>query len=125
MAHEFSTFAVEGGVAEHVIGMHVGVDHVLDRLVRDFADCSLEGRADARAAAGVDDRHARIADHERRIGDVALIFRVHEGVNAFVDIDARCDLFGRVGDGADGGVCGRFEGPGRHERKACCGRGDT
>ena len=55
MADEGRIVLLERGVAEHVVGMHVGVDHVADRLVGHGANRGSELAAGDRAAERVDD----------------------------------------------------------------------
>ena len=66
---------LERGIAEHMIGMHVGVDHIADRLVGHGADGAPELAPRDRAAERIDDRDGIAAHHETGIGHVAAILR--------------------------------------------------
>ena len=75
VADERRIVLFEGRVAEHVVGMHVGIDHVADRLVGHRANGASELAPRDRAAQRVDHRDRVAADHEARIGHVAAILR--------------------------------------------------
>ena len=83
---------VESGVAEDVIRMLMGVDDIEDGLIRLGADGGEQPLADRHAAAGVDDGHALVADHEADIGDIAQILFAHQGDFAGMDEHARRDF---------------------------------
>ncbi len=83
---------VESGVAEDVIGMLMGIDDIEDGFIRVGADGGEQPFADRHAAAGVDDRHALVADHKADIGDIAKVLFAHQGDFAGVDEDARLDF---------------------------------
>ena len=89
--------ALEGRVAEDVIGMFVRVDDIEDRLVRAGADRRQQSPADRHAAARIDDGHAVVADHETDVGDVAEVLFAHERDFALMDEDARRDFLHRQG----------------------------
>ncbi len=63
--------SIKGGVAKDVIRMLVGIDDIEDGFVSASADGGEQPLADRHAAAGVDDRHTLVADHEADIGDIA------------------------------------------------------
>ncbi len=76
MADEGGGVVLEGRVAEHVVGMHVGIDHIADRLVGHGADRARAARAPATALPSVSITATRIAaDDEAGIGHVAAILR--------------------------------------------------
>ena len=63
------------------------------------ADRGEQPLADRHAAAGVDDGHALVADHEADIGDVAEVLFAHERDLALMDEHARRDFLD--GQGSD------------------------
>jgi len=92
MADELGSVSDEGGVAEHMVGMAMGVDDVADRL-----GCASPHRRQQRlalteAAAGVDHGHRILADDKADIGDVAFVLAGHEGGGPGVHEDSRCDF---------------------------------
>jgi hypothetical protein len=80
---------IERRVAEHVIRMHMRIDDIEDRLVGAGADGGKQPLANRQAAAGVDDGHSLVADHEADIGDVAQVRFAHQGDFAGMDEHAR------------------------------------
>ncbi len=83
---------LEGGVAEHMVGMHVGVDHVADRLVGHGADGFAQLAPHHRASQRVDDGDGLVPDDEAGIGHVAAILRRLHLVAALMHEHARRDL---------------------------------
>ena len=78
MADESGCVLFERSVAEHVVRMHVGVDHVADRLVGCGANRVQQLASGHRAAERVDHGDALAADDEARICHVAAILgRLH------------------------------------------------
>jgi hypothetical protein len=69
----------EGRISEHVIRMLVRVHDVEDRLVRSGANSRKEPSTNARAASGVDDRRAFVADHETNVRNAAFVCFSHQG----------------------------------------------
>ena len=92
MPDEGGLLRLEGDVAEHVVGMHVGVDDILDRQRRARADGGEKTRADARAAAGIDHGDAVAPDDEAGVGDVALVARREQLVASLVHENAGRDF---------------------------------
>ena len=88
VSDECRFFGLEGDVAEHVVGMHVGVDDVLDRQLGARTDGGEQLLADARAAAGVDDGDAIAADDEARVRGVAGVARREDLVAPLMHEDA-------------------------------------
>ena len=88
---------VEGRIAEDVIGMLMGIDHIEDGLRRARTNGSEQSLADRHAAAGVDDGYALVADHETNIGDVAQVLFAHERDLAHVHEHARRNFLNRQG----------------------------
>ena len=86
---EHRLLAFERDVAEHVVGMHVGVDHVLDRQLGARADGRQKLGPDAWAAARVDDRNAVAADDEARVRGVAGVARREDLVASLMHENAR------------------------------------
>ncbi len=66
---------LEGGVAEHMVGMHMGVDDVADRLGRCGADRFAQLASHDRAAGCVDHGDGLASHDEAGIGHVAAILR--------------------------------------------------
>ena len=83
---------IKGGVAKDVIGMLMRIDDIEDGLARASADGGEQPLADRHAAAGVDDRHALVTDHEADIGDIAKVLFAHQGDFAGMDEHARRDF---------------------------------
>ena len=92
MADEGRIVLLEGGVAEHVVGMHVGVDHVANRLVGHGANRGSELATGNPAAERVDNGDRIGPHHEARIGHVAAVFRRLQLVAALMHEYARRDL---------------------------------
>ncbi len=82
----------EGGIAEDMIGMFVGIDDITDRLRSDGLDRLFQPLADDQRAAGIDDCDAIIADDEADIGNIAAARGVHLRHRRLMRIDARRDL---------------------------------
>jgi hypothetical protein len=108
MADEGGALGLERGVAEHVVGMHVRVDDVLDRQLGAGADRFEQLLADARAAAGVDDGDRLVADDETGVGGIAGVARVERLVAAFVHEDAGGNFVNSEGLGASGDGRGSY-----------------
>ena len=83
---------LEGRIAEYMVGMHMRVDHVFDRLVGYRADGVPELAPGDGATQGVDYRDGLIAHDEARIGHVPAIFRRLQLVAALMHQNARRDL---------------------------------
>ncbi len=96
VADEGRALGGEGGVAEHVVGMDMGVDHVAHRQA---VRCRRAAQALPRpqAAAGIDHRHRVAPDHEADIGDRPVIAAPGQRVGRGIDEDARRDLLHRQG----------------------------
>ena len=92
MADKGRIVLLERRVAEHVVGMHVGVDHVADRLVGHGANRGSELAAGHRAAERVDDGDRIGSHHEARIGHVAAILGRLQLVAPLMHEHARGDL---------------------------------
>src|SRR5262249_22128255 len=95
MAHEYRTLAREGGIAERMIGMRMGVDHVADRFCGHGADRSTQPAPLAHAATGVDHGDRLIADDETDIGNATFIVGGHQFIHAKVD-ETRGGFFGNL-----------------------------
>ncbi len=67
MGDECRLFGLENRISEDVIGMHVGVDDVADRLVCDGAHGIEKSASDESTAAGIDDGGGILADDEGKI----------------------------------------------------------
>src|SRR5262249_27879538 len=78
VANENRAFARKGRIAEHVIRMHVGIDHVADRLGRNLAEGGREPAPFLDAAAGVDPGACLVPDDEADVGDVASVLPRHQ-----------------------------------------------
>ncbi len=92
VADERRVLALKRDVAEHVVGMHVGVDDVLDRQLGARPDGRQKLRADPRAAARIDDGDAVAADDESGVRGVAGVARREDLVAPLMDENARGDL---------------------------------
>ena len=89
MPGEHHTRRLEGQVAEHVVGMIVGVDDEAHRQIGHGADRRQQVLTLAEAAATVDDRHRLPADDEGEVGDAAAVGGREILVGAAMDIEAR------------------------------------
>jgi hypothetical protein len=85
----------EGRVAEHVVGMHVRVDHVADRKRGPGSHRSEQPAAGSQATAGVDDRHRLAPDDKADIGDRPLVRGTGERIGRLIDEDPISDLADR------------------------------
>src|SRR6185312_8460059 len=65
-------------IAKDVVGMHVRIDDIANRLQRHAADRRQQTRALANAATGINNRNRIAADDEADIGSVALIGLGHQ-----------------------------------------------
>ena len=120
VAHELRRLraALEGFVAQHVVGVGMGVDDVADRHRARALDRGAEGAAVARRAAAVDHRRAAAADHQAEIGDATAVRRAPVLEHAAAHVDARRQRLQRRG--SRGRRIGRRGGRAeeRHERRA-------
>jgi hypothetical protein len=93
-------------VAEDMVGVHVGVDQVADRLGAYLADRGDEGVRLDQAAAAVDDGDGVGADDDAEVGDRALVGGAHQFIDALESEDAVGDFpeleFKSVGCGESG-----------------------
>ncbi len=92
VAGEGRADSIKGGVAKDVIRVLMRVDDIEDGFVGASADGGEQPLADRHAAAGVDDGHALVADHEADIGDVAKVLLAHQGDFAGMDEHAWRDF---------------------------------
>jgi hypothetical protein len=76
MADEFGTIVGERRIAEDVIRMSMGVDHVAHRNCRNAPDRKPQRPADRIRSARVDDRHAARADDKARLATSPKLARV-------------------------------------------------
>ena len=74
MADENGAGLDESAIAEHVVGMGVGVDDVANGLLRLLAQRREKGAAFDQAAARIDHRDGVVPDDRPEIGDVARDF---------------------------------------------------
>jgi len=75
-----------------MIRVHMGVDHVADRPIGLRTDGGLQRRSDPGSASSVDHRDGIIADDERLVGNVAMVRRRINPVNALGDKNAGRNL---------------------------------
>jgi len=87
MSDELRVVVDEGGIAEHVIGVDVCVDHVTHRQRRDTANRISQCATHRVGSSRVDDRHAPVSDDESEVRDVAGILAGHRLLTAVVDVD--------------------------------------
>ena len=92
VADEDGLLVLECDVTEDVIGVHVGVDHVLDRQLGARADGGEQGAPNSRAAARINDGDAVAADDEAGIRSVAGVARGEDLVAPLMHEDARRDF---------------------------------
>ena len=85
----------EGGIAEDMVGVNVGIDHVADRHAGPLPDSQPEAPAVFQAAAGIDDCDAAFAYDEADIGDRAFIGRRSFLMDALMDKQAGRQLLYR------------------------------
>ena len=88
MSGEGDGAVVEGGAAEHVVGVGVGADDVGDRQVGERLDARAQTPAERGTAAGVDDRGRMRSDHHPRVSDRAKVPGSRLLVRAHVDMDS-------------------------------------
>src|SRR5215813_381703 len=102
MTDEYRPLPREGSIAESMIGMCMGVDHVADRLCRNSADRGKQPAPLAHAAASVDHGDRLIPDYEADIRNPAFILGCHQ----LIDAEMNENAFGYFGDlkGAVGGL---------------------
>ena len=70
-----------------MVGMHVRVDHVADRLGGPCTDRGQQAAALADAAAGIDHRNGVVADDKCDVGNGAFVVAAHERQGAGVNED--------------------------------------
>ena len=87
MTDEVSTFSLECRVAEDMVGVDVGVDHVADRLGRAGADRRQQPAPFTHAAAAIDHRDPLVADDKSEIGNRTFVVTRHEREGAGVNKD--------------------------------------
>ena len=77
----------EGRIAESVIGMCVGVDHVGDGKIGERLDALSQAPAERKAAAAVDDRDRVPPDHHARVAESSQVLarRILVGTDVHVD----------------------------------------
>jgi hypothetical protein len=92
VADENGLLVLECDVTEDVIGVHVGVDYVLDRQLGPRADGGKQSAPNSRAAARINDGDAVAADDEAGIRGIAGVARGEDFVAALMHEDARRDL---------------------------------
>ena len=92
VADEGRIVRLEGRVAEHMIGMHMRVDHIFDRAVGDGADRCVKLFANLGTSQRVDHRDGVVTNDEARIRHVAAILRRLHLVAPLMHEDARRDL---------------------------------
>jgi hypothetical protein len=79
-------------MTENVIRVGMRADDVADRLVRASANRGEQSAAFPHTAAGIDDRHGIVADHETDIGDAAPVGTRHERERSWVHEHPGCHL---------------------------------
>ena len=95
MSDEDGSIPDEGGVAEDVVRMAMGVDDVADRLVGPGTNGREQLLSLTYAAPGIDDRNRALADDETDIGDRAVVLARHQRGLADVHEDTGRDFVNR------------------------------
>src|SRR5438094_249170 len=92
MADEAGSLSDKGRIAEHVVGMSMGVDDVADRLAGAGPYRGEQRLAFAEAAPRIDHGHRVLTDNETDIGNGALVLSRHQRDGAGMDEDSRRDF---------------------------------
>ena len=87
VAHEHCPLALECCIAENMVGMHMRIDHIADRLGGPCTDRGQQAAALAGTAAGIDHRDRVVADHKCDVGDGAFVVATHERQGSGVNED--------------------------------------
>lgn len=95
----------ESAVAERVVQMIVGVDHITDGLVGDFTDFLDQMLGLARRGQGIDDQHRIVTDYHPDVGPELVERRARGNADIGVDAIGEPGEFRRYGVLSDGPAC--------------------
>ena len=95
MTDEDRMFRLKRRVAEHVVKMAVGVDHITHRQWRMALERGAQRSAGRETAAGINHRDAFFADDETEVGAIAALWMIDADLATLMDKNAAGN-FGQI-----------------------------
>ena len=91
MADEFRSKLLERDIAQHVVKVNMGIDHVAYRQGGFAFDGLFQGETSGHGAASVNDSNAFVSDYEAYIGYIVVVRVIQVHVFTLVDVNSLTD----------------------------------